>query len=155
MIFPFPKPGILTESFLNQFASLLVYLFAGRSFPGFIVFFRSLEFFQDLLKLIGEPAPRSFPSYSPFPARNSHKTFWDLGIYLQTYLECVGKTHEYRGSFPGYSHFPSRISSKILVALPQHCKKSLMIFLPSAGMSLTKLCLSGNNQIIPGQGEFG
>ncbi len=36
-----------------------------------------------------------------------------------------------------------------------HCKKSFVIFLSPAGMSLTKLSLAGNNPIIPGQGEFG
>ncbi len=33
--------------------------------------------------------------------------------------------------------------------------KKVSIFLSSAGMSLTKLSLAGNNLIIPGQGEFG
>jgi hypothetical protein len=35
------------------------------------------------------------------------------------------------------------------------CKKRLTIFPSPAGMSLTKLSLSGNNLIIRGQGEFG
>jgi hypothetical protein len=34
-------------------------------------------------------------------------------------------------------------------------KKWLLIFPSSAGMSLTKLSLAGNNLIIPGQWEFG
>ncbi len=36
-----------------------------------------------------------------------------------------------------------------------HCKKRLAIFPSSAGMSLSKLSLAGNNLIIPLQGEFG
>jgi hypothetical protein len=36
-----------------------------------------------------------------------------------------------------------------------HCKKRFESFLSPAGMSLTKLSLTGNNLIIPGQGEFG
>ncbi len=36
-----------------------------------------------------------------------------------------------------------------------HCKKRLAIFPSPAGMSLTKLSLGGNNQIIPAQDEFG
>jgi hypothetical protein len=34
-------------------------------------------------------------------------------------------------------------------------KKMLAIFPSPTGMSSTKLSLAGNNQIIPGQGEFG
>jgi hypothetical protein len=37
----------------------------------------------------------------------------------------------------------------------RHCKKRLTIFPSPAGMSLTKLSLTGNNLIIAGQGEFG
>ncbi len=36
-----------------------------------------------------------------------------------------------------------------------HCKKRLAIFPSSAGISLIKLSLAGNNQIISPQGEFG
>jgi len=36
-----------------------------------------------------------------------------------------------------------------------HCKKRSPIFPSSAGMSLAKLSLAGNNLIIAGQGEFG
>ncbi len=36
-----------------------------------------------------------------------------------------------------------------------HCKKRLAVFPSPAGMSLTKLSLAGNLQIISGQGEFG
>jgi hypothetical protein len=36
-----------------------------------------------------------------------------------------------------------------------HCKKSLAIFPSPAGLSLTKLSLTGNNLIISGKGEFG
>ncbi len=35
------------------------------------------------------------------------------------------------------------------------CKKWLVIFPSSAGMSLIKLSLARNNNSIPGQGEFG
>ncbi len=34
-----------------------------------------------------------------------------------------------------------------------HCKKRLVILPSPAGMSLTKLSMSGNNLIIPGQGN--
>jgi hypothetical protein len=36
-----------------------------------------------------------------------------------------------------------------------HCKKSLAVFPPPAGMSLTKLSLDGNNLNIPIAGKFG
>jgi hypothetical protein len=36
-----------------------------------------------------------------------------------------------------------------------HGKKRLVVFPSPAVMSLTKLSLAGNYQIIPGQGEFG
>ncbi len=36
-----------------------------------------------------------------------------------------------------------------------HCEKRLATFPSPAGMSLTKLSLAGNNQIIFRQGEFG
>jgi hypothetical protein len=36
-----------------------------------------------------------------------------------------------------------------------HCKKGLATFPSSVGMSLTKLSMGGNNQIIPAKGEFG
>jgi hypothetical protein len=34
-------------------------------------------------------------------------------------------------------------------------KKNLLIFPSPAGMSLAKLSLAGNNENLPGQGEFG
>jgi hypothetical protein len=36
-----------------------------------------------------------------------------------------------------------------------HCKKRFSFFLSPAGISIAKLSLAGNYQIIPGQGEFG
>jgi hypothetical protein len=39
--------------------------------------------------------------------------------------------------------------------LTAHCKKRLMIFPFSAGMSLTKLFLAGKNLNIPDHGEIG
>jgi hypothetical protein len=39
--------------------------------------------------------------------------------------------------------------------LTLHCKKWILIFPSSAGMSLTKLSLAGIIEIIPGQWEFG
>jgi len=46
-----------------------------------------------------------------------------------------------------------RFASKLSLS-PIHCKKSLSIFPSPAGMSLTKLSLTGKKLIIPGQGEL-
>jgi hypothetical protein len=53
----------------------------------------------------------------------------------------------YRSSFPTISVLCKYIAL--------HYKNRLAIFPSPAGISLNKLSLSGNNLIIPGQGEFG
>ncbi len=45
--------------------------------------------------------------------------------------------------------------SENMLSKKVHCKKKLSIFPSPGGVSLTKLLLAGNNQIFPGQGEFG
>ncbi len=51
--------------------------------------------------------------------------------------------------------YPALKDVQVWDFLPLHCKKRLTVFLSPAGMSMTKLSLAGNNQKIPGQGEFG
>ncbi len=48
------------------------------------------------------------------------------------------------------SYQPLRAQSAKLI----HCKKKVSLFPSPAGMSMTKLSLGRNNQIIPVQGEF-
>jgi hypothetical protein len=45
--------------------------------------------------------------------------------------------------------------SRIVLKTGKYTVKRLSIFPSSAGMSLTKLSLAGNNLIFPGHGDFG
>jgi hypothetical protein len=49
----------------------------------------------------------------------------------------------------------NEVGDNIMLEKAVHCKKSLSISPSPAGMSLTKLTLTGNYLIIPGQGDFG